>query len=426
MKNSQSNILVSLIITNHNYKTFLFRCINSAIHQTISNKEYEIIVVDDGSKDGSRDIIKQYKGFKNFFYIFNKKNIGVSASANKAIKKARGKYFVRLDADDYVSNEFLKIMTLYMETNSDLFGLACDYYLVQNNNKLRIMSCEDSPISCGILYDRKKFIQYGGYNSKFKHREEEELRIRLKDYYKLDYLKIPLYRYRMHTENKTNSKDYFNKFRNKINYLDIKKNENNKFKKKNTVSLLKNVVAIIPARGNSKRLKDKNIYPVWGKPMIYWTIEAAKKSKLINSIYISSESDKIIKIAKKYKVKTIKRPKKLSKSNVYKIEALKHAVDEIIRRNKKKPTLVVSLQANSPEIVYQDIDKAINHLIKYNLNEVDSVDKYFNQNGAIRVVRLQSLFQESLSTHFGVIKTNINDIHTKQDLLKLKSKKNVL
>ena len=138
----------------------------------------------------------------------------------------------------------------------------------------------------------------------------------------------------MHNENKTNSEDYFNKFRNKINYLDIKKNEKINLKK-NKFSLLKNVVAIIPARGNSKRLKDKNIYPVWGKPMIYWTIEAAKKSKLINSIYISSESDKIIKIAKKYKVKTIKRPKKLSKSNVYKIEALKHAVDEIIRRNKK-------------------------------------------------------------------------------------------
>jgi glycosyltransferase involved in cell wall biosynthesis len=426
MKNSQSNILVSLIITNHNYKTFLPRCINSVIHQTISNKEYEIIVVDDASKDGSRDIIKQFEGFKNFFYIFNKKNIGVSASANKAIKKARGKYFVRLDADDYVSNEFLKIMTLYMESNNDLFGLACDYYLVQKNNKLRIMSCEDSPISCGILYDRIKFLQHGGYNSKFKHREEEELRIRLKDKYKLNYLKIPLYRYRMHTENKTNSKDYFNKFRNKINYLDLRKNKNNKFKNKNTVALLKNVVAIIPARGNSKRLKDKNIYPVWGKPMIYWTIEAAKKSKLINSIYVSSESDKIINIAKKYKIKTIKRPKNLSQSNVYKIEALKHAVNEIVKKDKKNPTLVVSLQANSPEIVYQDIDKAINQLVKYNLNEVDSVDKYLNQNGAIRVVRLKSLFQESLSTHFGVIKTNINDIHTKQDLFKLKLKKNVL
>ena len=104
---------------------------------------------------------------------------------------------------------------------------------------------------------------------------------------------------------------------------------------------------------------------------------------------------------------------------------LKHAVNEIIKR-KRKPTLVVLLQANSPEIVYQDIDKAINHLIKYNLNEVDSVDKYFNQNGAIRVVRLKSLFQESLSTYFGVIKTNINDIHTKQDLLKLKSKKCII
>ena len=77
MRNSQSNILVSLIITNHNYKTFLSRCINSAINQTISNKEYEIIVVDDASKDGSKNIIKEYKGFKNFFYIFNKKHWSV-------------------------------------------------------------------------------------------------------------------------------------------------------------------------------------------------------------------------------------------------------------------------------------------------------------------------------------------------------------
>ena len=61
----------------------------------------------------------------------------------KQLKKQEENIFVRLDADDYVSNEFLKIMTLYMETNSDLFGLACDYYLVQNNNKLRTMSCED-------------------------------------------------------------------------------------------------------------------------------------------------------------------------------------------------------------------------------------------------------------------------------------------
>ena len=75
---------------------------------------------------------------------------------------------------------------------------------------------------------------------------------------------------------------------------------------------------------------------------------------------------------------------------------------------------------------HQDIDKSINHLIKFNLHEVDSVDENNNQNGAIRVMRLNSVFQNSLSTHFGVVKTNINDIHTKKDLQKLRSKENVL
>ncbi len=426
MNSSQHKIIVSLIVTNHNYKPFLFRCLNSAINQTMSQKDYEIIIVDDASKDGSTKIIEQYKKFENFFYIFNKKNIGVSASANKAIKKARGKYFVRLDADDYVSNNFLSIMSLYLDSNPDLFCLACDYFLVQNNNKIRSMSCEDYPISCGIMYNKKKFLSYGGYNEKFKHREEEELRIRLKNKYKLNYLKIPLYRYRMHSSNKTNSKDYSHKFREKINNLQIKKNKFNSLLGKTNNFLLSNVIAVIPARGNSKRLKNKNIFPVWGKPMMYWTIDAAKKSKLINTIYVTSENEKILKIAKKNKVKIIKRPEKLSKDNTYKIEAIRHAVKKIISEGKKPPSLVVSLQANSPEIVHQDIDKSINHLVKFDLHEVDSVDENNNQNGAIRVMRLKSVFQDSLSTHFGVVKTNINDIHTKKDLQKLRSKKNVL
>ena len=69
MNSSQHKIIVSLIITNHNYKPFLFRCSNSAINQTMSQKDYEIIIVDDRSKDGSTKIIEQYKKFENFLYF---------------------------------------------------------------------------------------------------------------------------------------------------------------------------------------------------------------------------------------------------------------------------------------------------------------------------------------------------------------------
>lgn len=73
-------------------------------------------------------------------------------------------------------------------------------------------------------------------------------------------------------------------------------------------------------------------------------------------------------------------------------------------------------QANSPNISYTDIDNSLIKMIKFKLNEVMSVDSNLNQNAAIRTLKVSSIFQNSLSVHFGVIKTNIYDIHTLKDL----------
>jgi CMP-N-acetylneuraminic acid synthetase len=78
------------------------------------------------------------------------------------------------------------------------------------------------------------------------------------------------------------------------------------------MSKLKNI-CIIPARGGSKRIPNTNIVDFHGKPMLAYTIEAAIKSGLFGQeIYVSSDSEKILKIAKRYKVKTIKRPAAIS------------------------------------------------------------------------------------------------------------------
>ena len=183
-------------------------------------------------------------------------------------------------------------------------------------------------------------------------------------------------------------------------------------------NLLNFPIAIISARGNSKRFKNKNIYPLYGKPMIYWVIMAAKNSKLIKDIYVTSDDPRILKISKFYGVKIINRKKKLAKPDVPKIEAVRDAIKIIIKKN--YPSLVVSLQANSPEIKAKHIDKSINHLIKFNRNEVVSVDKNFNQDAAIRVIKTNYLFKKSLSSHLGFVITNLTDIHYKNDLKKIK------
>lgn len=187
----------------------------------------------------------------------------------------------------------------------------------------------------------------------------------------------------------------------------------------NKKKLLKFPVVIIPARKGSKRLKYKNIRDVWGKPMIYWSIKAAKESKYVKDIYVTTDCQKIYKICQSFKVNVIMRPKKLARDHVYKMDAIKHAV-RIILRKKIQPSIVISQQANSPELKGKVIDKTIDLLIKNKRSEVIVVDKKsMNQNGALRTMLLRTVFDRNLSTNVGVVLSNETDIHTPRDLRKV-------
>ena len=78
----------------------------------------------------------------------------------------------------------------------------------------------------------------------------------------------------------------------------------------------------------------KNIAKIWGKPMIYWAIQAAKDTNLIKDIYVTSDNRKILQIAKKYGAKIILRPKELANDSTPKIYAISHAMEKI--KNVKK------------------------------------------------------------------------------------------
>ena len=93
-------------------------------------------------------------------------------------------------------------------------------------------------------------------------------------------------------------------------------------------------------------------------------------------------------------------------------------------RDKIIPSIVVSVQANSPELKSETIDKSIDKLIKNKRSEIVTVDKNFSQNGALRTMLLNTVFEKNLSTNLGVILSNETDIHTIEDLKKVNKKKN--
>ena len=87
------------------------------------------------------------------------------------------------------------------------------------------------------------------------------------------------------------------------------------------------IIAIIPARGGSQAIKNKNLVKINGKKLIQYTIEAAKKSKKIDKVIVTSDSEKIIKFSNKLNVYSIKRPKNISRSNSKTFDAVKHALN---------------------------------------------------------------------------------------------------
>ena len=130
----------------------------------------------------------------------------------------------------------------------------------------------------------------------------------------------------------------------------------------------KNFLAVIPARGGSKRLPGKNILDLCGKPIIAWSIEAGLNSSYIDKVVVSSDDDDILDTAKRFKAEIIKRPKHLASDTASSFDVVKHAID-----NLESYDYVVLLQPTSPLRNNQHIDKAIEFLEEKNADSIISV-----------------------------------------------------
>lgn len=186
-----------------------------------------------------------------------------------------------------------------------------------------------------------------------------------------------------------------------------------------------NTVLIMPVKFKSLRLKNKNILPIKGLPMFVYTLRKVQKSKIINKFFVSTESRKIMKICKKYKINFIKRPYYLAKPNTEKQAVIVHALKNLKKKN-IKPKIVISYQANSPQTKMKDLENALiffkNKLFpNYPIKELISVGKDNIQNAAFRIMTYDAAFQKTLSTKIGVFFTNCMDIHTFKEYKKVKN-----
>lgn len=236
--------LVSIIIPVYNGEKFINRCVNSLLNQTYKN--FEIILINDGSVDDSLKIIKDYaKKYENIVCI-NQKNQGASIARNNGIKKANGQYIVFVDADDYVNSDYLEKLQKAIKNNdvaiSGFNRVVGDKIIYSKTPKNVLWSAFKYTSTWGKIY-KTEFIKKNKITFLNNYKIGEDLYFNitvLSKTNKISILEYAGYNYYDNAESLTNT---VNKNKNKRNtqMLDLLNNMNIIFENKNKQSCVDSV-----------------------------------------------------------------------------------------------------------------------------------------------------------------------------------------
>lgn len=132
----------------------------------------------------------------------------------------------------------------------------------------------------------------------------------------------------------------------------------------------KNVLALIPARGGSKELPGKNILEICGKPLIAWSINAAKESQYIDQVIVNTDSEEIAEIAKSFGAEVpFMRPTELALDD----SLIRDSILDVLNKLETKPDILCLLQPTSPLRTSLDIDAALCLIVEKNGDAVVSM-----------------------------------------------------
>ncbi|MDP3994160.1 MAG: acylneuraminate cytidylyltransferase family protein [Candidatus Doudnabacteria bacterium] len=132
----------------------------------------------------------------------------------------------------------------------------------------------------------------------------------------------------------------------------------------------KKILAIIPARGGSKGLPGKNIKLLVGKPLIAYSIEAAKKSKHVDRVIVTSDDKNILETSAPFGAELIQRPAELALDETKMPPVIQHVIDTLKTKDNYRPDIVLLLQPTCPLRTSKHIDEAIEH---FSANDFDSL-----------------------------------------------------
>lgn len=209
--NKEQSCHLSIVITNYNRAKFLYRSIRSCLDQLLIRKTLEVIVVDDCSTDESLLLLREF----NFDVrvIAGGENRGVAHASNVGLQEARGAYWMRVDADDFLNKHACAYLSMILDENHDYSYAYCDHIRVNMNGtkEERVRLDGDEALrnhGAGILFRTDVLRDVGGYDESLRNAEDYDLLVRLaRAGHTGYYLPLAMYRYYIHETNLTLQED---------------------------------------------------------------------------------------------------------------------------------------------------------------------------------------------------------------------------
>lgn len=286
--------LVTIYILNKNYSTYLEKSIRSALAQTYTN--LDIVVIDDASNDNSRDILNKFQKNPKIRIIINKKNVGLQKSSNIAIKAAKGKYIIRLDADDLMHKRCVEKLYKEIIKKKNTAIVYPNYFIIDELDKVVFKNKEidikknkfrEPILAACCLIKVSSLIEVGLYDERYTRQDGYDIWYKITKNYKVIHLNEYLFYYRKHSKSLTLNKKALFKTRSSIMY---------NFSKREIQKNKINIVIIC---------RDKNIEnidvlkKVKKKTFLDHAIIDSINCKFKKKIFLITESEKIIKTLKK-------------------------------------------------------------------------------------------------------------------------------
>ena len=384
--------LVTVYITNYNYARFIRQAIESVRRQTY--RHIELIIIDDGSTDDSREILAEYEDGPGIQVIYQQ-NKGLNATNNVALAAATGTYFIRLDADDYFEPYAIALMVSMMEGRPEIGLLFPDYYYVDEIGNIigvesrhdfdREVSLYDSPAHGACTMVRTEELRkLGGYNELFCCQDGYELWLKYILHSRVSNLNKPLFYYRKHKSNLTSDESRILETRKQI--------------KRHYVSLMKpstpSAVAIVPVRPNTVGGRLWALHRRNGITELARSLQKLIAAACFQSIIVTSSDQQVLDEAERFASQlpyATQSPKihTYQRDHIYELanHSLEPTLQELVREFQldQHYELLGLLGIETPLIKASTLTEAVDSLLLFNSDSVISVRPdaatYFTHNG---------------------------------------------